>query len=289
MISMESYRIFLSVADCTSFSAAAKQLGLTVTKVSRAVADLEDELGAELLTRTTRQVALTPKGAGFAVQLRPALAALDAATGGLNGSNKSSSFNTLRIACGRAEGEALIAPAMPAFLSQHPKAEVRLDLMDRAVSAENEGYDLVLKLSAGDVGGEPLARCELALVASPVYCATHNRPYAAADVAQHRLLVWSGLKQWNFRGSEPLLPAAHFLSNDLSVLKKCCIAANGLALLPMAVVRDELTDQSLVQLLDGFEPRPLHLVAELGFRPAPPSSVQIFLDYLKGYFRQQRL
>ena len=289
MVSVESYRIFLCVADCASFSGAAKRLRLTLTKVSRSVAELEEELGVTLLKRTTRHVALTAQGLAFAEQIWPAIDLLDAAAGSLRGAVSPQEFNVLRVACGRAEGEAMIAPAFAGFLAQHREASMTLDMIERPVAVDNEGYDLAFRLVEGPAQPQALAQLDLALVASPIYCAAHNRPYAADDVAQHKLLVWAGMRQWAFRGSAPFTPTAHILSNDINFIKECCIAAYGIALLPMALVRDEIAAQALIQLLDGFEPRPLQLLADWGSKPLPVKGAQLFLDHLKGYCRQQRL
>lgn len=289
MDSLLGYRIFLAVADCASFSEAARQLALTPTKVSRAIADLEAGLGFGLLERTTRRVELTTAGARFAERIRPAVASLLEVSSKSENTNEINDFGEVRVACEPAIGETLVVPSLPGFAAQHPHAQIRVDMWDRPVSAENEGYDLTLSLRAQvSAQHHVIGRMDLALVASSAYIASHNRLYAAADVAQHKALVWSGLPLWSLRGSDPIQPIPSLFSNNINLIKNCCIAAKGIALLPAALVREELTSQSLVQLLDGFEPKPLSIVAGWGAQQKPLCGAQAFLDHLSGEIKRLR-
>ncbi len=289
MDSLENYRILLAVADHEGFSAAAGALGLTTAKVSRSVAETEELLGEKLLQRTTRRVSVTEAGQRFISRVRPALAALEDATKARSESRHSNDISSLRISCCRAGGLGLVAPALAPFISEHPRAAVTLDLHDRPVQPENEGYDLAIAITEQPDDAETPCRrvlpIDLAIVASPTYCAMHKRPHSPSELLQHRLLVWSGMPTWHMRGDAPLKSNPPYNSNDLNVIQKCCAAASGVALLPVFMVAEQLRDHMLVQLLDGFEPKPLQLVAKWGQRPEPCSAAQLFLDHLSRYFR----
>lgn len=289
MDSLENYRILVSVVDCGGFSAAAKALKLTTAKVSRAVADLEAESGVQLLSRSTRRVAVTETGEAFLSQLRPALKQLESATEALARGEKAPVFNSLRLACCRAGGLGLVAGAATSFLASHGQFHLTLDLHDRAVDAEREGYDLVLAITSPDedtaTGRRSLLPIDLAVVAAPTYIALHKRPQSPTELLQHRLLVWDGMPCWQMRDGKEITPGLFYSSNDLSVIKSYCSAANGIALLPGFMIAQALRERSLVQLLDGFEPKPLQLRASWGSRSQPNAAGVAFLRHLTQHLR----
>jgi DNA-binding transcriptional LysR family regulator len=289
MDSLENYKILLSVVDNGGFSLAARAMGLTVAKVSRAVAEIEQDIGVRLLERTTRSVAVTEAGDRFLAQLRPAMEQLANARLMLGTGNKPPVFNSLRLSCCRAGGQALVAPAVASFLANQPQLSLTIDLHDRPVSPESEGYDLALAIGADPNGtgtqGSSVVSIELALVAAPSYVATHKRPQSPDELLQHRLLFWSGMPRWDMRNGIQIVPSSSYFSNDLSIIRLCCIAACGVALLPVFLIADALRERALVQLLDGFEPRPLALFAEWGRRPFPNTAAATFLKHLRQHLK----
>lgn len=290
MDSLQNYEILRSVVDLDGFTAAAKALGLTTAKVSRAVAEVEAELGVRLLERTTRTVSVTEAGRSFLARVGPALEQILDARKGLAGAASKPEFNALRLSCCRAAGLGLVAPAVARFMVEHPETAVALDLHDRSVSADNEGYDLVMGISTGfepeTPGSRLLATVDLAIVAEPGYIAMHKRPQEPTELLQHRLLSWSGMPQWDMRGGVSISPRTAFYSNDLNVIRICCIAASGIALLPHFMIREELAHRTLVQLLDGFEPKPLKLMAGWGSRRSPCLAAQTFIAHLETWLRR---
>lgn len=289
MDSLENYRILLAVVDRGGFSAAAKALGLTTAKVSRAVADIEQHTGSQLLQRTTRRVAMTETGSSFIAQLRPALAQLSDAHQCLGKSALSPVFKSLRVSCCRAGGLGLVAAAAASFQDSQQQLALTLDLHDRPVDPDSEGYDLSLAIGPAvdeaPAGLRPLLAIELAVVASPSYVALHKRPQSPSDLLQHRLLMWSGMPRWEMRDGTQIVSQEQIFSNDLNVILSFCIAASGIALLPSFMLAEELRARTLVQLLGGFEPRPLQLSAKWGHRAEPSAGGAAFLKYLARYLK----
>jgi DNA-binding transcriptional LysR family regulator len=289
MDSLENYRILLSVAKLESFSAAAQALRLTAAKVSRAVADIETEVGAKLLQRTTRKVALTPAGAAFIAQAGPAIDALDAARNAAAGRDGAKPFKSLRMASEPAGGLSLVQPAFASFASAYPAASLTLDVLDRPVRPEAEGYDLVFSLEPNGWSPKSSSRAisslEFTLAASPSYCAMHNRPQSPQDVLQHKLLAWTSMTSWRFRDGTRIAPRIAHFSNDIRVIAELCIAACGIALLPDAMLRDAISERRLLRLLDGFEPLPMQFVASWPEGRGPSPAASAFIEHLARYLR----
>jgi DNA-binding transcriptional LysR family regulator len=251
----------VSVVDRGGFSAAADALGLSPPVVTRQIAALEAELGTRLLARSTRTVALTEAGGRYLAKVRGILAALAAADHALQG-KQAESFQRLRLAAPSAVGVSLVAPALAAFMEGQRGLCPQLDVLDRPVNAADEGYDMVFSLGPANDDREPLAQIPVGLIAAPAYCALHGRPRSPEDLGAHQGLLLAGKTGWHLRGGVNIVPLHRFTSNRWEVLKELCIAAKGIALLPLHLVQRETAVQELTQILDGFEPKPYGLYAD---------------------------
>ncbi len=289
MEQFSALRMLISVVDAGGFSAAGDLLGVSTSVVSRQISALEAELGVILLKRTTRSFELTEAGATYLKQVRVLLSELDQANKALRNPN-SSAEGKFRVAAPSAIGLALVAPAIADFMAIHPQVFVQLDLLDRIVDLQEEDYDIALLQS-----GEPpekarhLAQIEMGLFASPAYCALHHRPHGPADLAAHRGLMLAGQPTWNLRGGGQFKPKVQFLANRLESLKTLCLGGQGIALLPLFVVRAEIERGELLQLLDGFEPKPSGFYAVTARQRTEASATKLFLKFLEARFKRLRL
>ncbi len=288
MEQFSALKMFVSVVDAGGFSAAGDVLGVSTSVVSRQIAALEAELGVSLLKRSTRRFELTEAGSGYLHKIRSLLTELEATNRALRNPN-SSAAGRFRIAAPSTLGQALIGPAVAGFMAAQPGVTVHVDLLDRSVDADEEDYDLVLwEQDSEDEAAPILARIELGLYASPAYCAVHNRPHGPADLPAHQGLFLTGEPVWKLRGSGGFQPKPHARANRLEVLTSFCRAGQGIALIPNFLVRGEIERGELIQLLDGFEPKPKALISAIPSQKRQREVVKLFVSYLEARFKRSR-
>ena len=281
--------LFISVVDTGSFSAAGVALGISTSVVSRQIAALETELGTQLLKRSTRRVELTEAGTAYLKRVRSLLTELAETNKSLK-SPASAVGGSLRVAAPTALGLSLIAPAIADFMAANPGVAIHLDLLDRVVDPLEEDYDLVLRLGETLAESEHvLGQIEVGLVGSPAYIALHGRPHGPADLANHRALYLAGQQNWKLRGGADPKSKMLFCSNRLEVLKTLCVAGQGIALLPLFLVRAEIERNDLVHLLDGFEPKPSSLHMVKSPLRSETTVARNFQNFLESRFKRLRL
>ena len=264
-------------------------MGLSTSVVSRQIAALERELGTSLLKRSTRSFELTEAGTTYLKRMRSLLTELEDANKSLKAPAQVAK-GKLRIAAPTAIGLFLIAPAIADFMAAQPNLAVHLDLWDRTVDPDEEDYDLVLRM--GDIpeaAGHSLGQIEMGLFSSPSYVALHGRPHGPADLGNHCALYLASQQSWNLRGGSTEKPKILFCSNRLEVLKTLCVAGQGIALLPLFLVRAEIERNELVQLLDGFEPKPSSLFIATSPQRSETAASRLFQNFLETRFRRLRL
>lgn len=281
--------LFISVVDTGSFSAAGEALGISTSVVSRQIAALETELGTRLLKRSTRRVELTDAGSIYLKRVRSLLTELEETNRTLKNPN-STAAGRFRIVTSTAVGLSLIVPAIADFMAANPGVTIHLDLLDRVIDPQEEDYDLVLQFGdSSEATGPMLAQIEVGLFSSPAYLAHHGRPHGPADLGNHHALYLASQQSWNLRGNFDARPKMQFCSNRLEALKALCLAGQGIALLPLFLVRAEIERGDLVQLLDGFEPKPSSVfVAESPARFETAAS-RLFQNFLESRFKRLRL
>jgi DNA-binding transcriptional LysR family regulator len=151
-----------------------------------------------------------------------------------------------------------------------------------------EDYDLVLQLGEGAGKARTLAQIEVGLFASPGYCAMHNRPHGPVDLTSHRGLFLASQPAWNLRGGNDFQPKQQFSANRHDALKTLCLGGQGIALLPLFLVRVEIERGELLQLLDGFEPIPINLCAVTSPQRRETTGTKLFLKFLEARFKRLR-
>ena len=198
---LEDMALFARIVERGSLSAAARDLGLSKSLVSRRLGQLEDRLGARLVNRTTRRLGLTDIGREFnELEADEAEACAHEASTELRG--------RLRIAAPVSFGYLHLAAALAAFLIEHPKVEVELELNDRFIDLVGEGYDLGIRsgqLEDSSLVVRPIAASRILLTAAPAYIAKHGAPETPNDLARHVCLIYGNqpaARVWRSRCSE---------------------------------------------------------------------------------------
>ena len=291
MEQFSALRLFISVVDTGSFSAAAELLGISTSVISRQVAALEAELGIRLLKRSTRRVELTEAGSLYLTRVRSLLTELEETNKSLRQPNTPAA-GRFRIAAPTALGLSLIVPAIADFMAAQPNVVIQLDLLDRTIDLLEEDYDMALRVDE-TLENTPnlrrLGQMEVGLFSSPAYLARHGRPRGPADLGAHRALYLASQQTWNLRGGLSEKPRLQFCSNRLEALKVLCLAGQGIALLPLFLVRGEMEGNELVQLLDGFEPKPTTLVIATSPQRTETNAARLFQQFLESRFKRLRL
>jgi DNA-binding transcriptional LysR family regulator len=175
-------------------------------------------------------------------------------------------------------------------MAANPGVAIHLDLLDRVIDPQEEDYDLVLQFGAiPEATGNLLAQIEVGLFCSPAYLAHHGRPHGPADLSNHRALYLASQQNWSLRGNLDERPKMQFCSNRLEPLKVLCLAGQGIALLPLFLVRAEIERGDLVQLLDGFEPKPSSLFVAKSPLRSETTAALLCQSFLESRFKRLRL
>lgn len=183
---------FVRVAQAGSFTAAARQLGLSKSALSQSLSNLEARLGVRLITRTTRSQALTEAGARMLENLAPHFAAIQSEVRALD-DFRAAPAGTVRINCSELAAQWIILPALRALLAEHPQICIDLHIDNRFADIVAQGFDMGVRLG-NDVGAQMIAvqispPVRMALVATPAYLARHGRPQHVDELRKHRLIA----------------------------------------------------------------------------------------------------
>jgi DNA-binding transcriptional LysR family regulator len=257
-------RAFAAVARLRSFAGAARQLRLSPTAVSRAVALLEEDLGLPLLLRTTRSVSLTAEGAAYLEACQSALAQLDDAARSLRGED-AEPRGKLQVTAPVVFGRMHVLPVVAGLLRAHPRLDIQLQLTDRVVRMAEEGIDAAVRI--GDLADSTLQAVRLAqvrrvLVASPAYLAARGEPGEVADLSSHDLIAFDTFTsngEWRFTaaGRPALRVEPRLMTNSVEAAIDAAEAGLGIARVLSYQVVEPVAAGRLRLLLSAFEPQPL--------------------------------
>jgi DNA-binding transcriptional LysR family regulator len=284
---------FVRSVELGGFSAAARELQLTPSAISKLVTRLEDRLGVRLLNRTTRKLALTPEGEAFMQRSQRILADIAEAEDEV-ARFRARPRGLLRVNVGTAFGLHALSPALPEFLRRHPEVEVELTVTDRVVDLIEENADLGIRtgpLRDSSLVARKLGDLERVIVASPAYLKRHGTPRKPADLLDHnclRLANFPALWRWPFDGKdgvEHVEVRGNVLASDSEMLRHLAIAGAGIARFVDVVVGEAVRSKQLVPVLaqsHHVEPVPLHVVWPQGRHRSPKVSAMV--DFLVETF-----
>jgi DNA-binding transcriptional LysR family regulator len=261
MMKLDGITTFVAVAKAGSISEAARRLGLSKSVVSERLTDLERNLGANLVHRSTRKLTLTEDGVSFleracriARDVEEAAAELAERRGALVG--------TLRISAPVTFGRLHLGPAIFPFLAKHPGIELTLNLDDRRADATADGYDAVVR--HGPIEDSRLMAWRLApsrrfLVASPDYLARLGVPNSIADLDGHRGIFYTnrGVADWRFPGPDGATLVRGRIAlrvNNGDMMLDAAVAGIGIALLPTFIAGGAIAAGQLRIVNVGVQP-----------------------------------
>ncbi|WP_299006091.1 LysR family transcriptional regulator [uncultured Shewanella sp.] len=290
---LEPIAIFTHVARAGSFSAAARKLGISKSKVSTQVADLEHKLGVQLIQRTTRSLSLTEAGELLYSQGEELLRDADQAIASVHNLNDATR-GLLKVGISQSFGSMHIIPAIPKFMEMHPELELQVSLLDHKVDIVSEGLDLLLTLSEQlplGMVARPLMKCQFLLVASPEYIAKHGRPARPEQLVDHNCLVYQGEwhehSTWQFKQGDDYCEigvSGNFRIDNAPALKSAAINGLGVVYLASYLLEDEIEKGTLVPLLSDWQlTQHLPLQAVYPRRKHLAPKVSAFIEFIKGH------
>ncbi|QDL54640.1 LysR family transcriptional regulator [Rhodoferax aquaticus] len=303
MDQLRSLRVFVQVIADGSFASAARALDMAPAVVTRAVADLEEHLGARLLNRTTRSLALTEVGEAYFERARQVLADLNEADQ-LAASVSSQLTGKLKVLCPPAFATHQLVRHLPRFCQQYPGVSLELGTKGPVESAD-EGFDVsIVSLGAQPLQGEfvarPLAHSNFVVCAAPSYLAQCGVPLEPLDLMHHKgvLLAVSAMRKdvalvrqvadTSPQASHRVLVQLHepvLASSHIDTVYAATLAGLGIAGLPTFVAEAALKDGRLQRVLPEWQGAlPLRLYAATPTRKHMPQRTKAFVEFLVQTF-----
>lgn len=294
MDKLTALRVFRRVVELGSFAAAARDLDLSNAAISKNVRELESELGAALLNRTTRRLHLTEAGEAYLSRVRDVLdelAEADAAAAEHVGAPR----GRLRVTAPMSIGITKIAPAIASFVAKYPEISIDIAFDDRQVDVVEGGYDLAVRgagrLKDSDLAARKLGDLDRVVCASPDYIRRRGAPKKPADLSAHACLVYTlsaSPDRWSFSRNgkvETVEIAGPLRMNNSLALAAAVAAGAGLALLPTFLVERQLRDRAVQPVLAGWKCEPSALYAVFPRHRQSSIKLRAFIEHLSGVFR----
>lgn len=294
MDKLQALRAFMDVAQTGGFSKAAQRRGVATSSVTRLIDGLEASLGVALLTRSTRQVALTDAGAAYLEQITRLLSELDEADASV-ADGGAEAVGPLRVSVPVTFGRLCLGPHVAHFLRDHPRVSLELVLSDAYADLAAERIDVAVRIGVPDNAPQLIVR-ELAehrryVVASPQYLRCHGTPAQPADLGLHECLRYAyqaGPQRWSFLlGGEELGVEVNgrLAANSGDMLRDAALGGAGIALLSHWLVEDDVQAGRLQRLFADHEinPREHRVSIHAAYLPNRRHSrkVHAFLDFLQ--------
>jgi DNA-binding transcriptional LysR family regulator len=290
---------FLAVADKRSFRAAADELGVTGSAVSQTIRQVEEELGVQLLTRTTRSVALTEAGEHLRRGLAPAFAEVRATLASLDELRRRPA-GTLRLNVSSIAESFLSEALLAEFLAQYPDVKLEVAIDDGTSDIVQEGFDAGVRL------GEVIAQDMIAVavsgdqrqivVASPAYLKRRGRPEHPRDLTRHDCIGWRRLGagapyRWEFsdRGKDlEVAIDARVNTNEMRLMLRLACDGVGLTIGMEDTFRPYIARGELVPVLERYCPSFPGFFLYYPSRTQVPAKLRALVDFLKARRRKKR-
>jgi DNA-binding transcriptional LysR family regulator len=280
---------FVRVVERGSFVAAAADLNITPSAMSKTISRLESRLGVQLLARTTRRLALTVEGETYLRRCREILASIEHAEAEITFSG-GQLRGLIRINSGTAIGRHYLVHLVPEFLESHPHLKIELGITDRRIGLIHENTDIALRvgeLASSSLVAKKIANVQRVICASPNYLKRCGTPYEPDDLRAHNCIRLAGLNheaRWMFRSTEGekyVEIPSNIITDDADAMLDMAIAGAGIASLGNVSAATALRRGHLVPLLSECylaPPTPIWALTPPGRNQVP--RIRMFLDFL---------
>ncbi|MEP7101365.1 MAG: LysR family transcriptional regulator [Burkholderiales bacterium] len=291
---LDKLRVFIAVADRRGFAPAARALSLSAPAVTRAIAALEQRLGAQLFKRSTRSVHLTEIGERFLDDCRRIVAELAEAEAAVGGAH-AVPHGELAITASSMFGRLHVAPIALDFLALHPQVTIHGLFVDRVVHLMDEGFDVAVRIARLPDSGLTAVRVgsmRAVVVGSPAYLAERGVPKHPADLADHDATGFSQTgrlaPRWALASAAASAePRIRMVTNAGEVAIDAAVRGQGLARAMHYQVDADVRAGRLNIVLAEFEPQPIpvHLVHVAGRKA--PAKLRAFVDFAAERLRAE--
>lgn len=284
---------FLHVVETGSISAAATQLNLSKSVVSKRVADLEQALGVALLHRSTHGVTPTDEGDSFYVRGRAIMQQLDEAAEEVSATDGELS-GSLRISAPMSFGTLYLGPLLASFLQHHPRLDAVLDLDDRVVDLQSNSYDLAIRvahLPDSSLVARRLCVTRRIVCCSPGYAERAGLPASVDDIMNHDCIGYANVRSsqvWRFEparpGDEPrsLTVRSRIVANNGEIMRDMAVGGLGLAVLPAFIAAGALADGRLIDAMPATRPTPIPIHAVYAKARQPSKKIKAVVAHLQA-------
>lgn len=279
---------FLSVAQAGSLSAAARELALTPSAVSRIMTRIEKRLGVRLIVRSTRSLRLTSEGESYALAAQRILKDLDDTETTI--ANRGSPSGNIKVSTATAHSRLTIVPLLKEFLQRYPDITIEIDVTDQISDVSAGQVDVAIRfgqLPDSGLHARRLGETGRVVIASPEYLAKAGTPQTPADLKNHNCLDFSFRRLepgWPFRENDHaymLSVTGNILANNGETLVELARQGMGITRVGRFHVEQDLANGLLVPLLEAYNPQDreaIHAVYIGGQNV--PARIRVFVDYL---------
>ncbi len=282
--------VFVAVVENGHFSIAAEKLGMTKSAVSKRISVLEDSLGVQLFTRTTRSIALTEAGERFADYARNSLLIANEGFAAISQFQQRPK-GTLKINAPMTFARLHIAPFISEFLKMYPEIKVILSMDDGVVNMVEGGFDIGIRigeLKDSSLIATRLVDCQSVVCASPDYLNKHGIPKTPEDLRQHNCMYYSLFQagvEWTFYNSREKIkvePKGNFIANNSDAIAEVLLKGTGIGQMPTFIVADYLAKGQLTTVLSDYSLPKHSIYAIYPERKHLPEKVKAFIEFMKN-------
>lgn len=297
MQDLNDFAWFVRVVDHGGFAAAGRTLDIPKSKLSRRIAQLEEQLGVRLIHRTTRQFTVTEVGQTFYQHCKAMLIEAEAAQEAI-AVLQAEPRGSVRLTCPVTLLHVHVGPMLARFMMRYPGIQIQLEATNRRVDLVAEGVDVAIRVRPRPFDDSDLVMRVLAdrghcLVASPSLVATFGKPRSPDELSR-----WPGLSmaagkhvhKWSLGGPEGAKAEVHFtprlITGDMLALREAAVAGVGVVQLPILMAREQLAKGTLVRVLDDWEPKREVIHAVFPSRRGLLPAVRALVDFLSEEYAQ---
>ncbi|WP_202742964.1 LysR family transcriptional regulator [Acinetobacter calcoaceticus] len=289
--------VFACVVEKSSFSGAARELGITTSAVSQQIRSLEHEMDVTLLHRSTRKLSLTEAGQAFFSSCQEMLAAAERGKIRIN-ELRDDLIGDLRIATTPDLAVQHLIPALSHWMSAHRGLSVHFEVGHRYIDLIEERIDIAVRMSSTQVEESssviPMAFVDQIMVASPSYLNQSSPILHPNDLNNHELLSINAMSEsriFNFQHAKTgeklnIEMISRLQSNNLQVAKALCQQGHGIARILYLDAQKELKAGTLIEILPDWKLPAFTLYAETVKHDQQPMKIQRCVEALKQYFSQ---
>jgi LysR family transcriptional regulator, regulator for bpeEF and oprC len=284
---LEALRAFSRIAQCGSFSLAAKQLSVNQPSLSKQIASLERHLAVRLLSRTTRRVKLTPEGETYLTHVLRILDQVDEAENQIGRARRTPS-GLVRIGSPYAFAQRYLISRVPTLLSRYPHVRVEIAVSDLTPNLVEQDIDVAIRLGviSGDVITKHVGMASRVAVAAPSYLRRNGTPATPDDLVRHECLIFTNPtigRGWTFNwpdGRTTINVSGNFMSNSAQLIKEACLSGLGIAVMPEWLFDEALRKGAVRRVLREYDPQGLPVsIVRMSRKYVPPKTRAVF-DFL---------